>query len=382
MRELTHSQQAVRITLIIAVATTFLAIIKLVFGVLGHSHALFADGIHSAADLLIDVMVLFAAHYAHKQADYNHPYGHGRIETAATLALALILILAGVGIIINSAEHLWVHKSIPSPNIYVLIVAAISAIVNEALFHYSLKVANQIKSNLLSANAWHCRSDVAASLVVFFGVACAILGYPYLDAVAAVIVGLMVIQLGAKIAWSSVCELVDTGVDIDTIQLIKAAIQKVPRVRALHQLRTRTINNAIFLDVHILVAPRLSVSEGHFIGEQVRLQLLHDIANVKDITVHVDSEDDEIAEMSEPSSDIPNRDELIQMLKNRWQNLINEINDDNIILHYLAGKIYIELHLPLSLLIDKKDASELTAELRDKVRDISVIAQIDLFFYS
>jgi cation diffusion facilitator family transporter len=381
MSDLTHPQLAVRITTIIAIATTLLAILKLVFGVLGKSHALFADGIHSAADLLIDVMVLFAAHYAHKQADFDHPYGHGRIETAATLALAVILILAGVGIIINAGEHLWGRVTIPTPNIYVLVIAAISAIVNEALFHYSLRVAKQIKSNLLVANAWHCRSDVFASLVVFFGVACALLGYPHLDAVAAVIVGLMIIQLGAKIAWSSVSELVDTGVDNKTLELIKSAINKVPHVQALHQLRTRTINNAIFLDVHILVAPRLSVSEGHFIGEQVRTKLMREVPNVKDITLHIDPEDDELAEIRGSFNHLPSRDELIKTLKERWQNQIKEINDENIILHYLSGKIYIELRLPASLLTTKEHVEDVINELREKIRDIEVIAKLDLFFY-
>ncbi len=381
MRELTNAQLAVRITTIIAIATTFLAIIKLIFGILGHSHALIADGVHSAADLLIDVMVLFAAHYAHQQADHNHPYGHGRIETAATLALALILILAGIGIIINAGEHVWAHKPTPTPNTYVLVIAAISAIINEGLFHYSLRIAKQIQSSLLSANAWHCRSDVAASLVVFFGVACAILGYPILDAIAAIIVGLMVIKLGTKIAWSSICELVDMGVDDKTVNLIKSAINKVPRVRALHQLRTRTINNLIFLDVHILVAPRLSVSEGHFIGEQVRAQLLHEIPDIKDITVHVDAEDDELVEMFEPPHDLPGRDELIQLLKSRWQNLIDEISDDNIVLHYLAGKIYVELRLPVRLLINKDHAQDLITELRENVNDMNVIAKVDVLYY-
>lgn len=381
MRDLTHPQLAVRITSVIAIATTFLAILKLVFGVLGNSHALFADGIHSAADLLIDVMVLFAAHYANKQADYNHPYGHGRIETAATLVLAVILILAGTGIIINAGEHLWGHVPIPKPNTYVLIIAAISAIVNEGLFHYSLRVANQIKSNLLSANAWHCRSDVAASLVVFLGVAFALLGYPLLDAVAAVIVGLMIIQLGAKIAWSSVCELVDTGVDNKTLELIKSVINKVSHVQALHQLRTRTINNAIFLDVHILVAPKLSVSEGHFIGEQVRAKLMREVPNVKDITLHIDPEDDELAEVRGSFNHLPSRDELIKILKDRCQSLLGDIKDENIILHYLSGKVYVEIHLPLSLLVDTKDSVQLAKEVREKLNDIHVIVQVELFFY-
>lgn len=381
MRQLTQAQLALRITTIIAVATTFLAIIKLIFGYLGHSHALIADGIHSAADLLIDVMVLVAAHYAHQQADQNHPYGHGRIETAATLALALILILAGLGIIFDAGDHLWRHQSIPTPSTYVLFIAALSALINEGLFHYSLRIAKQIKSSLLSANAWHCRSDVAASLVVFIGVACSLFGYPILDAIAAIIVGLMIIKLGAKIAWSSVCELVDTGVDNDTLFLIKSAISKVPQVRALHQLRTRTINNQIFLDVHILVAPRLSVSEGHFIGEQVRKQLLRDVPNVKDITLHIDSEDDELAEIRGAFINLPDRDELIKILKDRWHNLINELDDDNIILHYLSGKIYIELRLPTTLLINKDHAQNLINDLREKISDIDSIAKVDLYFY-
>lgn len=371
------SKKAIHATLIIAFATAILALLKMSFGVVGHSHALIADGIHSASDLLIDVLILFAAHYANQKADYNHPYGHGRIETAATLGLAVLLIIAGVIIIINAGENLWGHQPVHSPSWYVLIIAFISILINETLFRYTLHISKQINSSLLRANAWHCRSDAASSLVVLIGVAGALLGFPHLDAIAAIIVGILVIKLGADLGWSSVRELVDTGVDEAILQTIKKSINAVPGVRTLHQLRTRTINKNILVDVHILVPPRVTVSEGHYIGEQVRLHLLRDISGISDVTVHVDPEDDELAE---ESITLPDRAQLLELLLKRWQKIYPKLESDDVILHYLSGKIYVEVRLPISLLQQTGDAKTLIDQYRAAVKDISALAQIDVYF--
>lgn len=377
MQEFSASKTAIRATLFIAYATAILAILKVSFGIVGHSHALIADGIHSAADLLIDVLILFAAHYANQKADHNHPYGHGRIETAATLGLAMLLVIAGVIIIIHATEHVLSHQLIPAPSWYVVIIAVISIVINEALFQYTYRIADEINSNLLRANAWHCRSDAAASFVVLIGVVGSILGYPHLDAIAAIIVGILVIKLGTNLGWSSVRELVDTGVDDYVLQKIKNSINTVPGVKTLHQLRTRTINKNILVDVHILVAPHLSVSEGHYIGEQVRFHLFNDVSNISDVTVHVDPEDDEIEEYS---LTLPGRSELLRLLTPRWQKIYPEFDNNNIVLHYLAGKIQIEVRLPRSLLNTETNPNALINQFLDAVKDLPMIAKVDIFF--
>ena len=341
------SNPAVNISLITAIVTAGLAIAKFVIGMFGKSHALIADGVHSIADVLVDLLVLGAAHFGAKQADSNHPYGHGRIETAATFGLAQILILAGIGIIADAIIRLWHHVPPVTPNRYVLWLAFAAILINEGLFRWTLRVARRIHSSLLEANAWHSRSDAAVSVVVLLSIGGALLGFTYLDVIGALLVGILIIKMGLTLAWHSITELVDTGVAETQLTKIRQTISQVAGVQMLHQLRTRTINKKVLIDVHILVAPHLSVSEGHFIGDQVMRTLYESMPEIHDITVHVDPEDDEAEHRS---SNLPTREVLLTQLKQCWQNLPGASQIQQVHLDYLAGHIEVSLVLPLALL--------------------------------
>jgi len=377
MEHSTRYHESRRITLLGAGKNTLLALMKIVFGITGHSHALFADGIHSLSDLLIDSLVLVASRFGSKAADHDHPYGHGRIETAATVLLAFILLLAGVGIIYNAAAEVFDSRAVTQPSFYVLLVALFSVGINEILFFYTKRVGERVKSKLLIANAWHHRSDSASSVVVLMGVAAAWFGYGKFDAMAAIVVGLMIIHMAWQFGLTSVRELVDTGLDNAVLAEIKMVIQGVPGVRALHQLRSRLVGGAIFLDVHIQVSPFISVSEGHAIGQQVHYKIMQKIADVVDVTVHIDPEDDEVVA---PSRGLPNRDELINLLKQRWQQQPVLAYLDNMVLHYLSGKLQLELHLPMAWVKSNVDAHELQTQLQQAVSDQPNIGSIKLMF--
>lgn len=370
------SQPAIRITVITAMVTLLMSGIKLLGGYLGESHALVADGFHSLSDLLIDGLVLFAAHYGAKKADYNHPYGHGRIETAATCGLSLILMLVGLGIMFNAGEHLWGTEPIPKPNTITLWIAVLTAVINEALFQITLSISKKIKSDILEVNAWHARSDAWVSLVVIIGIIGALLGFKNLDALGAAIVGILIIKLGGELGWKSISELVDTGVDEKTLDKLRKIITAVPGVCTLHMLRTRTIKNNILVDVHILVSPYISVSEGHFIGDQVIIALKK-LPEVSDTTVHVDPEDDEI---SHPSSQLSSRKTIEIQLKKHLKDLTyaNEIRD--IRLHYLNGKLEIEIMIPFHPL-DGHDLVDLTQQYKKMIKTGLGIDQVNIYFF-
>ena len=265
-------QQSKRVTLIGAIVNALLGILKVLIGTLGNSHALVADGLHSFSDLLTDGLVIFAAKFGSREADIDHPYGHGRIETAATLALAMLLVLVGAGIIYDAGDHLFIEKSTQSPHYIVLIIALISVIANEWLFRYTLRIAEKIQSNLLKANAWHSRSDAGSSVVVLIGVGGSLLGFTYLDAIAAIIVGLFVIKMGWELGWSSLQELVDTGTDPKTLIKIEKAIHEVPGVKSMHQLRTRSMGGNILVDIHAL----------HYLGGKIQVEVLLPLRAARD----------------------------------------------------------------------------------------------------
>lgn len=339
-------QNKAQIVTIAGASITFiLAIIKIVFGLIGRSHSLFADGMHSLSDLLIDILVLFASRYGSQNADEQHPYGHGRIETAATLALSMILLLTGSGIIYDAYTHLFSQQPSSNPKIYALWIACLSIVINEILFFFSLSIGKKIQSSLLIANAWHHRSDSASSLVVVIGIVGAMFGYTFLDVIAAIIVGIMIIHLAWTLGWSSMRELVDTAVNPELLNAIKNAILETPGVLALHELRTRSAADKILIDVHVLVERYLSVSESHFIAAKVVEILKAKFSEINDVTVHIDYEEDHEFYLT---SDLPSPHELLKIIESIWQPLPFAEHITRINFHYQAGLVEVEARLKIA----------------------------------
>ncbi len=330
-------QKAKFVTLLGAFINALLGISKLFGGIWFHSSALVADGFHSLSDLFTDGMVLIASKYGSQEADESHPYGHQRIETAATYVLALLLVLTGVAIAWDALTHLRHHEH-EVPMLWALPLAGLSILLNEALFWYTRHVGRAIQSQLILANAWHHRSDAASSLIVLVGIAGSLAGYPMLDGIAAFIVGLLIIKMGVSYGWKSIKELVDTGVEPSLRREITEMIQNTSGVEKVHQLRTRLMGSDIFVDVHAQVHPMISVSEGHFIAQHVHHKLMENIPGIKDVTVHIDPEDDEI---TSPSRHLPNRETLERQLLNHWYQTFPEIKA--CLLHYLDGKLTLDL---------------------------------------
>jgi cation diffusion facilitator family transporter len=210
---LARAGETKRVTLIGALVNLLLSVIKVIFGVISQSHSLVADGIHSLSDLISDGVIYAAAHHAHQEPDEKHPYGHGRFETAATLALGGVLILVAVGIIWDAADRLFNPERLLQPTALALLVAVISILAKELLYHYTVRVAQRIRSDMLKANAWHHRSDAVSSVAVLIGVGGTMAGLPYLDAIAAVVVGLMIARIGWELGQSAFQELVDSSLD-------------------------------------------------------------------------------------------------------------------------------------------------------------------------
>ncbi len=345
-----------RVTLVGAGVDLVLALAKIGGGFAAQSQSLIADGVHSASDLVTDLLVLLAAKLARGKPDADHPYGHERIETAATVALGVVLIAVGVGIALDSFRRLFHPEELQIPAWWAMAVAAVSVAFKEAVYHYTMRAARRFRSRLLEANAWHARSDAASSLVVIVGVGGALLGLGYLDAVAAVIVSWMIGRMGYRLARRSVEELIDTGLEPEQVEAIRAALMKVGGVRDLHMLRTRQMGPKSLVDVHILLDdPKLSVSEGHQISETARAELIRKFRDVEDVTVHIDPEDDEDVT---PGRHLGLRGEIEARLRAAWAGVPEAEAIRRITLHYLGGRIEVEVELPLAVALGRDDAPE------------------------
>jgi cation diffusion facilitator family transporter len=361
-----------KVTLIGSLVDLLLGIAKIFFGWVAHSQALIADGLHSLSDLATDIVVLYAAKHSHREADEDHPYGHGRIETLATVGLGLSLIAVAVGIGYDAVQRLNEPDLLMTPGVMALAVAVISVISKEVIYQYTRNAARRLKSNMLMANAWHSRSDAISSIVVIIGVVGAMMGHAYLDSVAAIAVAAMIAKIGFDLVRASTRELIDTALEPDVIDSIRREVLNVDGVRALHMLRSRRSGSDALVDLHLQVDPRISVSEGHQIGDTVRRHLLEHVEEVTDVTVHIDPENDE---QESPCDQLPLRGTVIERLKQYWAEAgIGDIDASQITLHYLGGRLQIDLYLALSVLDTRSDARSL---IRDIERAAKRVPEVD-----
>ena len=278
---------ASRSTWVSVVVNLCLSVGQVITGLLSQSQGLIADGIHSLSDLVADFVVLFAGHHSRKPVDAGHPYGHQRYETAASLALALILLVVGGGMLWTAILKLERPETIPQVHAVALWVALAALVAKETLFRYMLAVATRVKSSMLVANAWHARSDAASSFVVGVGIVGNLLGYPLLDPVAALIVGGMVMKMGWSFGWDACHDLMDRAADAEEVRAIGDTLRSTPGILGVHDLRTRKMGDMILVDAHLEIDADLSVAEGHDIAVAARSRVLerHRVLNVM---THVD----------------------------------------------------------------------------------------------
>lgn len=274
-------------TMVSVVVNVIMSTLQVLVGIFAHSQALIADGIHSLSDLVSDFVVLFANHHSQKDADQDHPYGHQRFETAASMVVGLLLLAVAAGMLWSAFEKLKDPSSIPDVHVSALWIALIALIAKEFLFRYMLRVAKQVKSSMLVANAWHARSDAASSLVVSVGIIGNLMGHPILDPIAALIVGLMIGKMGWEFGSDAFHDLMDRGVNDQEVQAITETLLATPGVEGVHDVRTRKMGDMILVDAHIEVGGQLTVEQGHDIGLAARHAVMqrHRVLN---LLTHID----------------------------------------------------------------------------------------------
>jgi cation diffusion facilitator family transporter len=323
---------------------TVLMSVQIVVGVIAHSQALVADGVHSLADLISDFVVLVANRHSGAEPDADHNYGHSRYETVVSLFLGGLLIAVGGGMLWRAGERLTDLDNIPAVHLSALVVAVVVLLSKEALFRYMLREAQRVRSAMLIANAWHARSDAASSLVVALGIVGSIAGVRLLDPVAAAVVGFMVARMGWTFGWDALQDLSDRALDESDTADLRARILSTPGVRDVHELRTRKMGDFALVDAHILVDPMISVSEGHYIAETARARVLSD-NRVLDALIHVDPENDAIAR---PPVNLPPRAKIAAEVESALA--AQGLKPASVNLHYLSTGLDVEVTLQPSRL--------------------------------
>ncbi len=342
-----------QVTLAGAAVNVLLAAGKIAGGLLGQSQALIADGVHSISDLLSDALVLAAANWGSREADRNHPYGHARIETIATTVVGILLLMVAGGFVFDSVSRLLNPDTLLHPGWIALAVAVLSVIAKEVMFQYTRLVARRTGSPLIEANAWHHRSDALSSLVVIGGVAGAMLGLPWLDAVAAIVVAAMLGYVGWEFIRRSVEELVDTGLSEEDLQRLESVIDSVAGVRGHRYLRTRRMGGRIIMDVHLRLDPAIRLSEANRIAVRVQQQLLGEMEAMSDVLVRVEPDDDL---GDSPAEALPLRQTVTADLTAAWRDIRELPASPRLTLHYHAGGIDVDVLLAQRPTADSADS--------------------------
>ena len=351
-----------RVTWVSVGVNLALTVSQLLIGTLAHAQSLVADGFHSLSDLVADFLVLVANFHSRHPADASHPYGHRRVETVASFALGLILAATGGGILWAAAGRIQHIEDLPPVAPIALWTAVATLAAKEGLFRYMLRVGEGLRSPMLIANAWHARSDAASSLVVTFGIAGSLMGVRFLDPVAAVIVGFMILRMGAAFSWDALRELMDEGISGEELEAIRSTVRKTAGVVGLHDMRTRRMAHKVLVDAHIQVDGHISVSEGHRIGESVRHGVLRAFPDVLDMLVHVDPEDD--VNLAGALAQ-PEREELLRHLREMFGEDLPGL--ENTRLHYLAQRSEAEIFLPPSVARDEEWLAQLERRLEERL---------------
>ena len=284
-----YEKGATKVALVTIVWNIILSIGKLLAGILAHSGAMISDAVHSASDVFSLIIVIIGVRIASRDSDKDHPYGHERLECVASVILATVLCITGIGIGINACKDILGghYNDLAVPGVLALIAALVSIIVKEGMFWYTRHYAKKLDSGALMADAWHHRSDALSSVGALIGIGGARLGYPILDSVASVVICIFIVKAAYDIFMEAVNKMVDKACDEATEEMIRDCVMSVPGVEGIDLLMTRVFGNKVYVDVEIRANGQETLSESHDIAETVHSRIESTFPKVKHIMVHV-----------------------------------------------------------------------------------------------
>lgn len=282
-------QRSLRVTFLGMVVNTLLAAVKLLAGVLGHSHALIADGVESLADLFSSVVVWRGVVVAAEPADADHPYGHGKAEPLASAVVATLLLVAALWIAVHAVQEILRPHQAPAPFTLLVLIAVVA--IKEALFRRAFREATSLESTVVQTDAWHHRSDAITSLCAGIGIAIALLGgpgYEAADDVAALVAAGVIAWNGWWLLRGASGELMDAAPSVPVAEESRRVAEGVPEVRAVEKCLARKMGWHYYVDMHVQVDPGMTVERSHAVAHQVKDRVREKLPQVRDVLVHIE----------------------------------------------------------------------------------------------
>ena len=285
----TNEQIAMQVSANSIAVNLMLSIFKLIAGLLASSGAMISDAIHSASDVFSTIIVIIGVKISGMASDEDHPYGHDRFECVASIILAILLGVTGVGIGLTGVQKLIAghYDTLAIPGILALAAAVISIVVKEIMYWYTRNAAKKINSGALMADAWHHRSDALSSVGSFVGIFGARMGFPMLDPLASVVICLFVVKAAVDIFRDAISKMTDRSCDQKTVNEMHDCIMNIRGVEGIDLLKTRSFGSKYYVDIEISADGNKKLWETHAIAENVHQAIEHQFPLVKHCMVHV-----------------------------------------------------------------------------------------------
>lgn len=271
------------------IVNVMLSIFKFLAGIFAHSSAMISDSLHSASDVFSTFVVIIGIKFASKKPDKEHPYGHERMECVASIILAMVLFITGVGIGCDAIKKIILgnYNKLKIPGLFALVAAIISIISKEAMYWYTRFYAKKIDSSALMADAWHHRSDAFSSIGALIGIIFSRLGFPIMDSIASLVIFFFIVKASFDIFKDSIDKMIDKSCDIEYEKEIYDCIVQNKNVLGIDMLKTRVFGNKIYVDIEIQINEKYSLKKAHAIAEEVHDNIELNLPKVKHVMIHM-----------------------------------------------------------------------------------------------
>jgi len=287
-----NMQSGARIALIGMMVNVVLAAAKISAGLFGNSYVLIADGIESALDIAGSAVIWGGLKFAARPPDETHPYGHGKAEPMAAGIVAMGVLLASVGLAVQSVREIFVPHHGPAP--FTLIVLIVVVAVKEFLYRVVMRLGKNVESTAVQTDAWHHRADALTSIAAFIGISVALIGgekWYAADDWAALFACAVIATNGWRLLFPALREMLDTAPRGEIVAKIQQAAGSVEGVMNVEKCLVRKMGISFYVDLHVGVDGSISVTEGHDIAHRVKDAIKETDARIADVLVHVEPAD-------------------------------------------------------------------------------------------
>ena len=290
----TRVQRITRITVFGTIVNTLLLAFKFLAGILSGSAAMLADAVHSLSDFLTDIVVLVFVKISNRPADRKHSYGYGKYETLATLCIGIALLAVGIGIAVDGVEKIiqvWNGETLAQPGWIAFWAAIASIVLKELTYWLTIRVAKQVDSEALRANAWHHRSDALSSIGTGLGIGGAILlgqKWTILDPIAALIVSVFIVLTALRLTYGAIGEFLEQSLPEENENEIRAIVAADKELSELHHLCTRRLGNRVAIEMHLRMPGNTPLTIAHKHASAIEQQLKQRFGDQTHINIHLE----------------------------------------------------------------------------------------------